>query len=340
MKIVSCRPTITRKDLENVLDRLISEDLAAGSAVRAFESSIAELTGLKYSLAVTSLTAAYHLVFLALGLKGGDEVILPSFFYPEPLSVLSSAGAKPVLVDCDTDSPFMQQDEIRKKISQNTKAVITGHLFGFHPDPECMKEYDIPVIEDISHSFGTGAPGTTASFTVASFSPSMIITTGNGGAVLTRSAKYFSVMKDLQGTGKSSVHYDYAMTDFQAAMGLSQLSKLGEFIRRRRGIAQTYHDALRITPHRALMNYDENSAYQSFPILFDAPAEKTEQFFKKGGIEIIRPLERPLHAILGFPAAEFPRSERLAKKIFSPPIYPALSKSEIEKISKTIAQFI
>jgi dTDP-4-amino-4,6-dideoxygalactose transaminase len=133
---------------------------------------------------------------------------------------------------------------------------------------------------------------------------------------------------------------DYIMTDFQGAMGLSQLSKLKKLLERRREIASIYCNSMRHSTHRTPFPFNENFAYQSFPVIFDSLTEKIESYWKKSGIEIIRPIHYPLHRLLEWDRKKFPHAERMARKLYSLPLYPTLTKKEIEKISKSLAAFI
>lgn len=343
MSIVSSKPTITRKDLEGVLNCLINDELTTGDPVKSFESNLSELVGLKYSLVVNSLTAAYHLAFLALGLQKGDGIIIPSYFNIAALSAASLMGLKIQLIDIADNSLSPNAEIIKNKIDENTKAIIIGHVSGQIVDFTEFEEIKIPIIEDISHSIGTDIDeipvGEKGTITIVSFSPFDIITTGNGGALFTNNSKYFSLMKELRNS-KDKVNYDYTMTDFQAAMGISQISRLNDFLKRRREIAQVYYDRIRLTPHKPIYSFNGNYSYQSFPVIFDAPSEKVTKFWKKAGIQIFKPIEEPLHKILELKGMDFPNSDRLSKKLYSLPLYPTLTRKEIDKISRSLAKFI
>jgi perosamine synthetase len=147
-------------------------------------------------------------------------------------------------------------------------------------------------------------------------------------------------MKEFRGINGDGISYDYGMTDFQGAMGISQLFNLIEFIKRRREIAKVYLNALKMTTHKTPYAYSDLFAYQSFPIIFDAPSDKVEKYWRKCGIEIVKPVHKPLHGILNFKSINFPNSERLSKKLYSLPIYPTLTKKEIDKVAKALANFI
>ncbi len=344
MKILSSKPTITRKDLEGVLDCLINDELITGTPVKTFESNVSSITGLKYTLATNSPTAAYHLVFKALDLSGDDEVIMPSYFSQAPLNALTLTGGRAVLLDNEEQSLFPSATAIKEKINDKTKAVIIGHTFGFHFDFSELNDLNIPLIEDISHAFGSEADdtpvGNKGTIAIASLEPSMIITTGNGGMIMTNNSKYYSTIRDLRGGGTRQLNLDYTMTDLQGAMGISQLVKLKDLLKRRRDIAKTYFDTLKLTEHSTPAAFNEKYAYQSFPVLFKASNDKVEKFWKKNGVELVHPIERPLHDFMNIRGIEFPVSDRLCKKIYSLPIYPTLTKKDIEKITKTLSSFI
>ena len=344
MSIVSSRPTITRTELENVLDSLIKEELTGGNSVKAFESSLSELLQIKFSLAVNSLTSAYLLVFKALEIKPDDEVIIPSYFSLAPLGALEIIGAKSVPADSEESLFCPSPETIKSLINDKTKAVILGHTFGINAQIERFSHLGIPVIEDVSHSIGLD-PGeqvkdSDAAFTVAGFTPTDMITTGNGGAVFTKNTRHFSVMRTLRGGDEADVSFDCAMTEFQAAMGLSQLTRLQDFIRIRREIAQVYYDRLRLTQHKALFPFNPGSSYQSFPVIFDASEEKISKYWKTNGIQVYKPISKPVHEYLGYKPMDYPQSDRYSKKLFSLPIYPALTRKEIDKISRALAKFI
>jgi perosamine synthetase len=342
MNIASYKPTITRKELESVLDCLINDEFSK-SAVKNFESSLSTFIGVKYALATNSVTAAYHLAFTSLGISQGDEVIIPSYFEGSPLNALNLTGGTAVLVDTEEGSLVPSLPQIKEKITSRTKAVVIGHLFGIPVNIIPFKELSLPIIEDISHALGVNAEGDAGkqgTITVVSFTPAMMITTGNGGMVLTDNSRMYATMRDFRGTRPGAISYDYCMTDFQGALGTSQLSKLQSFVKRRREIARIYFDALKFTSHSSPFRYNDSYAYQSFPILFDAPKTEVEKYWKKNRIGVYHPISEPLHHYLSHDTMKYPNSSRLARKLYSLPIYPRLSKREIERIAKLLAQFI
>jgi perosamine synthetase len=342
MDIVSSKPTITRQDLVGVLDCLVNDELVKGNSVRVFESELCELTGFRHCAAVASHTAAYHCAFRALEVGADSEVIIPSYFGTAPLNALAITGGKTVFVDIAEGSLVPDAESIRAKITERTKAIVSGHITGVVNPPEELADLGVPVIEDLSHYIGVEnmeKGQTSASISIASFTPFDLITTGNGAAVFTNSNRYIALFKDMRSSDEK-VHCDYAITDFQAAMGISQISRLQDFIRRRRELAKVYYEALRSTPHRAIYAFNESFTYQSFPIIFDAPKDKVEKYWRKSGIEIYHPVATPLHVMCGEKGLDYPHSDRFSKKVYSLPIYPTLTRKEIEKISRHLSKFI
>ncbi|MCL1865602.1 MAG: DegT/DnrJ/EryC1/StrS aminotransferase family protein [Spirochaetes bacterium] len=344
MKILSSKPTITRKELEGVLDCLIHDELNKGGSVKTFEAAISEITEFKYPLAVNSLVSAYLLIFKALEIGSDDEVIIPSFFYSAALSALKLSGGIAKIADSYDSSIFPSKEQIKEKITGKTKAIIAGDMFGFHFDGEELKEFNIPLIADISHSIGTEfnekSAGSWGTFIVASFAPSMIITTGNGAMILTNNSRFFSVMREFRGYNEESINFDFTMTDLQGAMGITQVMKLKDFLKRRREIAKKYYDSVRITTHKPLFPYNDSFSYQCFPVIFDTQGDKVEKYWKKWGIEIFKVVPYPLHILMGLKGFDFPNADRLSKKLYSVPLYPTLTKKEIDKISKLLSAFI
>lgn len=195
MKIVASKPTITRKELEGVLDCLIQDAIATGAIVKQFEQALGNLLGMKYALATNSVTAAYHCAFMALGISTGDEIIMPSFFPEAPLKACTMVGATPVLTDIAEGAYHPSPEILQKAITQKTKAIVLGHMFGV-PLGFDLGDSSIPVILDISHAIGMDIAELfvpSPSLAIASFSPSMMITTEVGAMIFTNNSRHFFV---------------------------------------------------------------------------------------------------------------------------------------------------
>jgi dTDP-4-amino-4,6-dideoxygalactose transaminase len=340
---VYSKPTITRKELEGVLDCLINDELVHGDAVRLFEKALADALAQRFCVCTGSATAAWHLAYTALGVGAGDKVIIPSFFPLAPLNALKLTGAEVLLVDIETDTLLPDPDKLKALIDPSVKAIALGHMTGLTSNLTPFAALGPAIIEDISHAAGTeieGKPaGSYGAITVMSFTPDNIITTCSGGAVLTSNSRHYAQIRDLRYSDKA-VHFDYSMTDLQGAMGASQLSRLQDFIRRRREIASAYHEHIRLTPHKPLYAFNPDAAYQAFPVFFDAANDAVEKYWKKNSIQVAPPVSCALHTILGAKPMDFPNSDRLSRKLYSLPIYPSLSRREIERIGRNLARFI
>jgi dTDP-4-amino-4,6-dideoxygalactose transaminase len=260
------RPSIGEKEIEGVVSCLRSGWITTGPLCKAFEEKFCELTHTSYALSVSSGTAGMHLMLLGLGIKRGDEIITPSMTFASTVNMITLCGAKPVFVDIHYDTLNMNADLIKEKITEKTKAIIPVHFAGAPVDIDKIlgiaKKYDLFVIEDAAHALGTyykgvhvGGFGQGAIF---SFHPLKNITTGEGGMVThhdhqlesrLRLLRFHGIERDAwkrYGRGGNPEYdikipgFKYNLTDIQAALGLAQLSRLGELNSRRRQLADLY----------------------------------------------------------------------------------------------------
>ena len=261
---------IDEEDIEEVVKVLKSDWITTGPKIEEFENALCRYIGCKYTVAVNSGTSALDIAVHALNLPEGSEVITTPFTFVATSNAVLYNNLKPIFVDIEKDTRNINPEEIRKKITDKTKAIIyvdyAGHPCDIEEIKEIADEFNLFLIEDASHAIGAEYKGKKvgnfADVTVFSFHPVKHITTGEGGAVVTNNKDFFEKMKMLRNHGidKSALDrfgpeagwaYDlkflgrnYRVTDFQAALGISQLKKLDEFIRRRRGIVEMYNEVL------------------------------------------------------------------------------------------------
>ena len=264
------RPSIGEKEIEGVVSCLKSGWITTGPLCQSFEEKFCELTGASHALSLSSGTAGMHLMMLALGIKPGDEIITPSMTFASTLNMISLAGAKPVFVDIHYDTLNMNADLVEEKITKNTKGIIPVHFAGAPADMDRIlgiaRKHHLFVIEDAAHSLGSyyksihvGGWGQVAIF---SFHPIKNITTGEGGMVThsddrlenrLRLLRFHGIERDAwkrYGKGGNPDYdikepgFKYNLTDIQAALGLSQLSRLEELNHRRRILAHLYTEGL------------------------------------------------------------------------------------------------
>ena len=269
---------IEEDDILAVADALRSSNLTQGPLVEEFEKDIAQYCGAKYAVAVNSGTSALHIACLAAGVSAGDEVITSAITFAASANCILYCGGKPVFADIEADTALIDPIDIRRKITNKTKAIIPVHFAGQPVDMEeiskIAKENNLIIIEDAAHAIGAkyrsqnGQDWVTvgscfhSGMTILSFHAVKQITTGEGGMVLTndhnlyekliffrshgitrRSIKY---MKETEGPWYYEMHelgFNYRLTDIQCALGTSQLKKLDKFIARRKEIAKMYDEA-------------------------------------------------------------------------------------------------
>lgn len=244
--------------------------LTAGPKVREFEQNFAKRHRVKHAMAVTSATTALHLALVAMDIKTGDEVIVPAFTWISTANVVIYCGAKVVFVDVDRKTFNLDVNDLRKKITANTKAIIPVHLFGLCADMDAIKEVagNIPLIEDGACAAGAGyknrPAGSLGKVGCFSFHPRKSVTTGEGGMITTDDDKLAEIISNLRNHGASiseeqrhhgnkpyilpdfnMLGYNYRMTDLQAAVGIVQLKKLDQFIDEREKWAAYYNEELK-----------------------------------------------------------------------------------------------
>ena len=268
---------LDKKDIEEVIKVLNSDWITQGPKVKKFEEALCEYTGAKYAVAVSSGTAGLHIACLAAGIKEGDEVITSPITFVASANCILYCRAKPVFADIQEDTVSIDPEEIKKRLTKKTKAIIPVHFAGHPCDLEeihqIAKKHNLIVIEDACHALGAEYKGIKigsckySDMAVFSFHPVKSITTGEGGAVLTNNEEYYKklIMFRQHGITKNSsqftvydsqligdwyyemqfLGYNYRLTDIQCALGISQLKKLDKFIKKRRQIVEIYKEAFK-----------------------------------------------------------------------------------------------
>jgi len=321
--------------------------LTQGPRVAEFQRIFAEMHGAKHALAVTSCTTGLHLVLAALGIGRGDEVIVPAFTWVSTANVVLYCGATPILADIDPHTLNILPEEVERRFTSRTRAVIAVHLFGLCADVDAIRTRlpdNIPIIEDCACAAGAsykGRPaGTLGLAGVFSFHPRKSVTTGEGGMVVTNDEGLAPLCDQLRNHGASiseetrhrgprpyllpefdELGYNYRMTDLQGAIGVVQLSKLLRFINERQQWANFYDEQLQeLTwlrpPTRPT---DGQHAWQSYVTIVDpqaAPRSRNEimDILNERGIAT-RPGTHAVHMLayyrerFGFRASDYPGAQ-------------------------------
>jgi len=260
-----CEPFIGNKEVEYVTDCLKTNWISSkGKYIEKFEQKFANYCGCKYGISTTNGTTAIHLALASLGISSGDEVIIPTFTMISTAFAVVYTGARPVLVDAEPETWNIDVTKIEEKITDKTRAILPVHIYG-HPcdmDPimEIARKHNLWVIEDAAEAHGAEYKGRKAGsmghVNCFSFYANKIITTGEGGMVVTNDKKIAEkarLLKDLaHSKEKRFLHTDlgfnYRMTNIQAAIGLAQLEKIDELVEMRRRNAYLYNGKLKDIP--------------------------------------------------------------------------------------------
>lgn len=365
------RQWMEEDDIEAVVEVLRSDFLTTGPKIAEFEKKVAEYTGAKYAVAVSNGTAALHIACLAAGITKGDEVITSSITFAASANCVLYCGGKPVFADIDKDTYNISPQSIREKITEHTKAIIPVHYTGQPCEMDeihaIAREYNLFVIEDGAHALGAAYKGkrvgSMSDMTIFSFHPVKHITTGEGGMVLTNSEElyqklqYFrthgitrnnSLMEKKEGAWyyeQIDLGYNYRMTDFQSALGISQLKKLDRFVARRKEIAKRYNEAFSnlswiVTPYQA--EYCDSSWHLYVVKLKGADRKKVFDRLRENGIGVnvhyIPVYHHPYYQKHGYQDVYCENAEELYANCISIPMYPGLTDEEqdyvIEKIKE------
>lgn len=331
------RPTLDQDDVDAVACVLKSGQVAQGEEVRRFERALASLIGIGDAVGVNSGTAALHLALLALEIGAGDEVVIPSFVCQALLNAVRYVGAVPVPADINGETFNIDVRDLARRLTKKTKAVIVPHMFGLPADIREIVTLGIPVIEDCAQSLGSryrgGPTGSFGVLSVFSFYATKVICTGEGGMVAANDQRLINKIKDLREYDEKEdgrLHYNYKLTDLQAALGLVQLRKLPAFIDRRRAIARQYDEFLQEYPvslparpqDREQIHYRYIIRTERLQELLDAGVEV--------GISYRRPVFKPLHHYLDL--GGFPGTAEAFRSAVSLPLYPTLRDAEVQTI--------
>ncbi|WP_413173369.1 UDP-4-amino-4,6-dideoxy-N-acetyl-beta-L-altrosamine transaminase [Anabaena azotica] len=379
------RQDINQADIDAVVEVLRSDWITQGPSIERFEKSVANYCGTKYAVAVSSATAALHIACLVANLGTGD------ILWTSPNTFVASAncglycGAKVDFVDIDANTYNLSIEELENKLvladtkGYLPKVVIPVHFAGQSCEMDKIytlsKQYNFKIIEDASHAIGgkyQGKPVGCCEFsdlTVFSFHPVKIITTGEGGMVLTNQEELYQKLIRLRSHGitrnpdlmPSESHgawyyqqlelgFNYRITDIQAALGVSQMNRLDEFVKHRRFLANRYHELLKDLPLILPWQHpDTNSSWHLYVIRLkvDKINKSHRQIFeelRQSGIGVnlhyIPVHTQPYYQQLGFKQGDFINSEKYYQEAISLPLYYGLTEANQNMIAKKILEIL
>jgi len=364
-------PDIGEEEIKAVTEILQSKWLCQGPKVAEFEQKLAEQLDVEHVVCVSSCTAALHLSLIWIRLQHLqykafplNEVIVPDFTFPATANAVRHAGMQPVFVDVDPHTFTINPDKINQAITDRTRAIIPVHLFGqaanMLPIMEIAEDKKLYIIEDCAGALFTeyereyvGKFGLTGCF---SFTPTKLITTGEGGAITTHDDKLAEWLRLMRSHGRKdvkSIHdlsfpeigLNYRMTDMQAALGIQQLKRAHEFINKRNKLAQVYSHNLPpyILPQR-VYPYTTQHTYTAYAVslAFSSSRYVVDELQKRGIQAHYTSIALHLEPALNKYGLHktFPTAEMLSQKTIALPIYPSMTEEDVLYVCNSLTEVL
>ena len=356
------KPDISNEDVDFVVKVLESANLVTGKEVQKFEADFSNYVGKEYGIAVNSGTIALYLSIRGMDLK---KVIIPAVTCPDVLNAVLNAGATPIVVDVDRETHNLDPEKLTPKIIEEADGLIVTNAYG-HPAKlneitEICQKNGLFFIEDFSQSTGAyyrkQKCGSFGEISITSFYGPKAITTGHGGMILTNSKNFCHKLRVLRGDMpyeyvESMVPLNFKMTDFQAALGRSQLKRLDSFVERRRKIAKQYDAALEdIASTNTSIDFlkeheDVIHSYYKYVILLN----KIDKLLfieemRKRGIQVGGLYDPPLNRSKIFKKfvpddVSLPVAEKCVSRSVSIPMYPSMSVEDVNMVIDSIRQVV
>lgn len=355
------RQTIEEDDVQAVVDVLRSDYLTTGPKIAEFEKMVADYVGAKYAVAISNGTSALHAACFAAGIQAGDEVITTPLTFAASSNCVLYCGGTPVFADVDPKTYNIDPEDIRRKITDKTKAIIAVHLAGQPCDMDeihkIAKEHDLLVIEDGAHALGSVYKGkkigTLSDMTTFSFHPVKPITTGEGGMIVTDNKEFYQKMMLFRSHGitrdenlmtrndgpwfyqQLDLGYNYRITDIQCALGCSQMKKLDRFLARRKEIVAHYNEAFAdceniVTPYQ--LPETESGWHLYIVQVKNCDRRKVFETLREQGIAVnvhyIPVYMHPYYQEHGYTDVHCKNAEEVYSHIISLPLYPALTSEQ------------
>lgn len=354
--IPQIEPWIDDEELNQLKEVIAARWITEGKKTQQFEENLSAYTKAKHAISVCNGTVALYMCLKVLGIGEGDEVIVPDFTFIATANAVIMAGAKPVFVDIEDKTFNIDPALIEEKITKKTKAIMPVHIYGAAADCDSIlkvaKKHSLFVVEDAAQGVGTTYKGrhvgTFGDLGILSFYGNKVITSGEGGMILTNDdvlAKKCWMLKnhgrEMKGTFiHPTIGYNFCMTDLQAAIGLAQFSKLPEILERKRKIRQTYEKLLASIQQIKFPQQVPGRVDWFTSIIVDDPAALTD-FLKASDIQTRR-FFYPLHmqpAFSHFGYKNFPQAEKAYNTGLSLPSSATIAESDIHTVCEKIRLF-
>lgn len=363
------KQTIDQDDIQAVVDVLKSDFLTTGPKIAEFEQTVADYVGAKYAVAISNGTSALHAACFAAGIEPGDEVITTPLTFAASANCVLYCGGTPVFADVDPKTYNIDPEDIQRKITDRTKAIIAVHLAGQPCDMDAIhsiaREHGLIVIEDGAHALGSvykgKKVGSMSDMTTFSFHPVKPITTGEGGMIVTDNEEFYKKMALFRSHGitrddsmmtrndgpwfyqQFNLGYNYRITDIQCALGCSQMKKLDRFLARRKEIVARYNEAFAdcdniITPYQLS---DTESGWHLYIVQVKKCDRRQvfENMREKGigvNVHYIPVYMHPYYQEHGYENVHCANAEEIYSHIISLPLYPGLTSEQQDYVIDTL----
>lgn len=363
------KQTIEQDDIQAVVDVLKSDFLTTGPKIAEFEQTVADYVGAKYAVAISNGTSALHAACFAAGIGPGDEVITTPLTFAASANCVLYCGGTPVFADVDPKTYNIDPEDIRRKITDRTKAIIAVHLAGQPCDMDAIhsiaREHGLIVIEDGAHALGSvykgKKVGSMSDMTTFSFHPVKPITTGEGGMIVTDNEYFYKKMVLFRSHGitrddsmmtrndgpwfyqQFDLGYNYRITDIQCALGCNQMKKLDRFLARRKEIVARYNEAFAdcdniITPYQLS---DTESGWHLYIVqVKNCDRRQVFENMREKGIGVnvhyIPVYMHPYYQEHGYENVHCVNAEEIYSHIISLPLYPGLTFEQQDYVIDTL----
>ena len=359
------RPYVDNAEADAAAAALASGFVVQGPRVHAFEQLVAAWVGTRHALAVSSATTGLHLALVALGIGPGDEVLVPSFTFPATGNVVLHLGAHPVLVDVRTDDHSIDVDDARRKVTSRTRAVMPVDPFGLPYDVDAIARlaavHGLAIVEDaacaIGASFGGRQAGGFGTIGVFSFHGRKVITTGEGGMLVTNDDDLAERLARLRNHGAQrdgsrlrfvEPGFNYRMSDIAGAIGVAQMGKLEDIVAQRRSLSARL--TARLATVSGLIAQAEPPgrihAYQSYVVLLDPDIDRDGVVgsLKEHGVESTIGTYalhmEPVFQRLGYHDDDLPGARILAERSLTLPLFPGMSDAELDQVATAVGDVL
>jgi perosamine synthetase len=346
------RPDLSGNERRYVIECVDSSWISSiGSFIERFEKSVAEIVGANHAIAVSNGTVALHLAMHCLGIGPGDEVIVPTFTYISSVNTIVQTGATPVFADCLENDWLIDPDDVVRRITPRSKAILPVHLYGTACNMSALRQiamaHDLYIIEDAAEAFGCTLDGqhlgTIGDVGTFSFFGNKTITTGEGGMVVCNDDTIEARLRKAKGQGQSSERrywhdsfgFNYRMTNICAAIGLAQIERLPLIIERKQAIARRYRALTASLP----VSFQERqssltSAEWLVSLLLPRGVDRDQLMKTMAGAGVdTRPVFHCVHQMPVYARGErFPVAEDIASRGLSLPSYPQLTDDDVDRV--------